>query len=97
MDPPSYGRGPKGEIWKIETSIYPFIQLCEKLLSDNPLFFLVNSYTTGLSPLTMQYLLDLRVRKKYGGTLECGELGLRVRESGGFLPCGASSRWFRTE
>ena len=97
MDPPSYGRGPKGEIWKIEDSIYPFIELTEKLLSDKPLFFLVNSYTTGLSPLTMQYLLDLRVRKKYGGTLECGELGLRVRESGGFLPCGASSRWFRTE
>ena len=97
MDPPSYGRGPGGEVWKLEDSVDGLISLAAQLLSDNPLFFLVNSYTTGLSPLTMQYLLDLRVRKKYGGTLECGELGLRVRESGGFLPCGASSRWFRTE
>ena len=97
MDPPSYGRGPGGEVWQLEDSVDGLISLAAQLLSDNPLFFLVNSYTTGLSPLTMQYLLDLRVRKKYGGTLECGELGLRVRESGGFLPCGASSRWFRTE
>ena len=85
MDPPSYGRGPGGEVWKLEDSVDGLISLAAQLLSDNPLFFLVNSYTTGLSPLTMQYLLDLRVRKKYGGTLECGELGLRVRESGGFL------------
>ena len=97
MDPPSYGRGPGGEVWKLEDSVDGLISLAAQLLSDDPLFFLVNSYTTGLSPLTMQYLLDLRVRRRYGGTLECGELGLRVRESGGFLPCGASSRWFRAK
>lgn len=93
MDPPSYGRGPSGEVWKLEDSIDEFVGLVSKVLSDEPLFFLINSYTTGLSPLTMSYILDLKVRKRYGGKIESGELGLRVTESGSPLPCGASSRW----
>ncbi len=94
MDPPSYGRGPGGEVWKIEDSIDELITLASGLLSDQPLFFLVNSYTTGLSPMTMNYLLDLKVRSRFGGTIASGELGLKVTQTGGFLPCGASSRWF---
>lgn len=95
MDPPSYGRGPGGEVWKLEDSIDGLIGLAAQLLSEDPLFFLVNSYTTGLSPMTMNYLLELKVRRRFGGSLEAGELGLRVRETGAYLPCGASSRWFR--
>ena len=94
MDPPSYGRGPEGEVWKLEDSIDELITLASKLLSDKPLFFLVNSYTTGLSPLTMSYLLELKVRRRFGGKIESGELGLKVSQTGAFLPCGASSRWF---
>ena len=95
MDPPSYGRGPSGEVWKLEDSIDEFITLAAQLLSDDPLFFLVNSYTTGLSPLTMSYILELKVRSVYGGKIESGELGLRVTQTGAYLPCGASSRWFK--
>jgi 23S rRNA (cytosine1962-C5)-methyltransferase len=94
MDPPSYGRGPNGEVWKLEDSIDGLISLTSKLLSDAPLFFLVNSYTTGLSPMTMSYLLELNVRRRFGGEIESGELGLRVTQTGAFLPCGASSRWY---
>ena len=94
MDPPSYGRGPGGEVWKLEDSVDELITLASKLLSDEPLFFLVNSYTTGLSPLTMSYLLELKVKKRFGGKIESGELGLKVTQTGAFLPCGASSRWF---
>lgn len=94
MDPPSYGRGPGGEVWKLEDSIDKMISTAAQLLSDQPLFFLVNSYTTGLSPLTMSYLLELKVRRRYGGSIESGELGLRVTQTKAFLPCGASSRWF---
>ena len=93
MDPPSYGRGPKGEIWKIETSIYPFIQLCEKLLSDNPLFFLVNSYTTGLQPAVLTYMLSTAVKANHGGHVIADEVGLPVSGNGLVLPCGASGRW----
>ena len=93
MDPPSYGRGPSGEVWKLEDSIDEFVGLVSKVLSDEPLFFLINSYTTGLSPLTMSYILDLKVRSRYGGRIESGELGLRVTQTGAPLPCGASSRW----
>ena len=93
MDPPSYGRGPKGEIWKIETSIYPFIQLCEKLLSDNPLFFLVNSYTTGLQPAVLTYMLSTAVKANHGGHVIADEVGLPVSSNGLVLPCGASGRW----
>ena len=93
MDPPSYGRGPKGEIWKIEESIFPFIQLCEQLLSDNPLFFLVNSYTTGLQPAVLTYMLSSVIIPKHGGRVISDEIGLPVTKSRLVLPCGASGRW----
>lgn len=92
MDPPSYGRGPKGEIWKIEDSIYDFIKLCANLLSDNPLFFLVNSYTTGLNPSVMTYMIGTEL-KKFGGLVTGDEIGLPVTSTGLILPCGASGRW----
>lgn len=93
MDPPSYGRGPKGEIWKIEDKIHPFIRLCTKLLSDNPLFFLINSYTTGLQPAVLSYMLNLEIARKFGGRTDAQEIGLPVKSNGLFLPCGASGRW----
>ena len=93
MDPPSYGRGPGGEVWKLEDSIDEFVGLASQILSDEPLFFLINSYTTGLSPMTMNYILDLKVKARFGGKTESDELGLKVTQSGSFLPCGASSRW----
>ena len=93
MDPPSYGRGPSGEIWKIEDSIDDLVDLTSKVLSDKPLFFLINSYTTGLSPLTMSYIVDLRISKVYGGKCEASEIALPVKYTGGFMPCGASARW----
>lgn len=93
MDPPSYGRGPKGEIWKIEDSIHAFIQLCTNILSDNPLFFLINSYTTGLAPAVLTYMIETEISKSFGGTTESGEIGLPVSSNGLVLPCGASGRW----
>ena len=93
MDPPSYGRGPSGEIWKIEDSVDELITLSARLLSPEPLFFLVNSYTTGLSPMAMYYILGLKVASIYGGKIECGELGLRATRTGLCIPCGASARW----
>ena len=93
MDPPSYGRGPKGEIWKIEEKIYPFIELCTKILSDDPLFFLVNSYTTGLQPAVLTYMLETQVAAKFGGKVISDEIGLPVSSNGLVLPCGASGRW----
>ena len=94
MDPPSYGRGPKGEIWKIEEKVYPLIQLCTSLMSEDPLFFLINSYTTGLQPAVLRYLLGLELRR-FGGCTEADELGLPVSGNGLVLPCGASGRWMR--
>ena len=93
MDPPSYGRGPKGEIWKIEENIFPFVELTAKLLSDKPLFFLINSYTTGLQPAVLSYMLNLTVKKKFGGKVSAEEIGLPVSNTGLVLPCGASGRW----
>ncbi len=93
MDPPSYGRGPAGEVWKIEECIDALIAEAGKLLSDKPLFFLINSYTTGLSPLSMLYIADLRIRPFHGGAGSAGELALPVRASGALLPCGASVRY----
>ena len=93
MDPPSYGRGPGGEVWKLEDSVDELVALAAQLVSDDALFFLINSYTTGLSPLTMCYLLDLKVKKQHGGHTTAGELGLRVTATGSPLPCGASARW----
>ena len=93
MDPPSYGRGPSGEVWKLEENLYPFLELVVQVLSDQPLFFIINSYTTGLAPSVLGYLLDTLVTKKYGGHSECQELGLPVTASGLALPCGATGRW----
>lgn len=95
MDPPSYGRGPKGEIWKIEESIYPFIQLTAKLLSKDSVFFLINSYTTGLQPAVLSYMINTAIVPQFGGRVEAEEIGLPVTESGLILPCGASGRWCR--
>ena len=92
MDPPSYGRGPTGEIWKIEEAIDGFVELCSSVLSDNPLFFLLNSYTTGLSASTMKYITDTRLFKKFKGVSEADELGIPVIDSGLALPCGSSVR-----
>ena len=94
MDPPSYGRGPSGEIWKIEDSVHELVSLTATLLSDEPLFFLLNSYTTGLSPAAMQYILGLCVAGKHGGQIEAQELGLPVTQTGLCIPCGASARWY---
>ena len=93
MDPPSYGRGPRGEIWKIEEKVFPLIRLCQNLLSDDPLFFLINSYTTGLQPAVLSYMLGTAIAKKRGGRVEAEEIGLPVTASGLILPCGASGRW----
>ena len=93
MDPPSYGRGPSGEIWKIEDSVHELVSLTASILSDDPLFFLINSYTTGLSPAAMQYILGLTVVSKHGGSVLAEELGLSVTQSGFPIPCGASARW----
>lgn len=93
MDPPSYGRGPKGEIWKIEEKIHSFINLCSKLLCDKPLFFLVNSYTTGLAPAVLTYMISTEVKSKFGGHVVSDEIGLPVTETGLVLPCGAAGRW----
>ena len=92
MDPPSYGRGPTGEIWKIEENIDEFVELCSNVLSENPLFFLLNSYTTGLSASTMKYITDTRLLSKYKGYSSADELGLPVKDTGLALPCGSSVR-----
>ena len=96
MDPPSYGRGPKGEIWKIEESIHPLVRLCAQLLSDDPLFYLINSYTTGLAPAVLTYMLSIEVASKHGGFVQSEEVGLPVTRTGLVLPCGASGRWSST-
>ena len=95
LDPPSYGRGPKGEIWKMEESIYPFLQLVSRLLSEDPLFVLLNSYTTGLQPAVLRYLLGETVSRVREGNIEADEVGLPVTSSGFILPCGAAGRWTR--
>lgn len=93
MDPPSYGRGPSGEIWKMERDFYGFLQTVAQVLSDDPLFVIINSYTTGLAPSAVGYIADSVFGPKYGGHTECGELGLPVKSSGLMLPCGAAGRW----
>lgn len=92
MDPPSYGRGPKGEIWKIEDAIHPLVKLCAQLLSDDPLFFLINSYTTGLAPAVLTYMLQIELGH-LNGHVEASEIGLPVVGTSLVLPCGASGRW----
>ena len=96
MDPPSYGRGPKGEIWKIEESVFPLIELCEQLLSEDAIFFLINSYTTGLQPAVLSYMLNTALVPKHEGRVEAEEIGLPVSGNGLVLPCGASGRWSRS-
>lgn len=93
MDPPSYGRGPGGETWKLEQSLYPFIESCMSIMSDNPLFMLINSYTTGLSPSVLDNMYQMTMKKRYGGHIHCGEIGLPITHSGLVLPCGILGRW----
>lgn len=93
MDPPSYGRGPGGEVWKLEDQLYPLVQMCLPILSENALFFILNSYTTGLSPAVMEYLLGVLMKKKFGGCVFADEIGLPVTESGLVLPCGSTAVW----
>ncbi len=93
MDPPSYGRGPTGEVWKLEDNLYPFVELCAGVLSDEPLFIIINSYTTGLAPSVLTYILETVVSRKFGGRTVSDEIGLPVSETGLVLPCGATGRW----
>ncbi len=93
MDPPSYGRGPGGEVWKLEDSLWNFVSLCAGVLSENPLFVLINAYTTGLSAGALTYIAESIFTKKFGGHAVSGELGLRAEDSGLCLPCGATCRW----
>ncbi|MCF0121458.1 MAG: class I SAM-dependent methyltransferase [Oscillospiraceae bacterium] len=95
MDPPSYGRGPSGETWKLENDLYAFVDMCSGVLSDDPLFVIINSYTTGLSASTLTYISETVFTKRFGGRSESQELGLRCSESGLNLPCGATCRWSR--
>ncbi len=93
MDPPSYGRGTNGEVWQFENNIYDLVELCAKVMSDNPLFFLINSYTTGISSTVLANILNLTISKKYNGKVESGEIGLPMEKSKLILPCGIYGRW----
>ena len=93
MDPPSYGRGPGGEVWKLENCVYDLVKLCSGVLSDDPLFFLINSYTTGLSPSVMGYILGSVLSKEHGGNVSFDEIGLPVQSTGMTLPCGSTAIW----
>ncbi|MCM3289845.1 class I SAM-dependent methyltransferase [Paenibacillus sp. MER 180] len=93
MDPPSYGRGPGGETWKLEQSLYPFLEFCTTIMSDNPLFLQINSYTTGISPTVLSNMLSMTMKKRYGGKLSSGEIGIPITKSGMVLPCGILGRW----
>ena len=93
MDPPSYGRGPGGEVWKLEDCVYELVKTCSQVLSDKPLFFLLNSYTTGLSPSVMAYILRDILGSRLGGRVSADEIGLRVEATGGVLPCGSTAIW----
>ena len=93
MDPPSYGRGPNGELWKIEDKIFELVELASRILTEKPLFFIINSYTTGLSNTVMENILNLTVTKKFGGKVTADEIGFQARHSGLYLPCGSTARW----
>lgn len=95
LDPPSYGRGPSGEIWKLEEQLYSFMELCVDVLSDEPSFVILNSYTTGLSPSVMEYILGTTVAARFGGSVSSDEIGLRCSESGMCVPCGSTAIWQR--
>ena len=93
MDPPSYGRGPGGEVWKLEEQLYPLVELCRQVMSDDPAFFILNSYTTGLSSAVMEYLLGVLLKTKFGGKVSSSEIGLPVTDTGLVLPCGSTAIW----
>lgn len=93
MDPPSYGRGSNGEVWKLEDNIYDLLEICRQVLSDRPLFFLLNSYTTGISPSVMAYMLSSIIGSQFGGNVSCDEIGLKVESSDMALPCGSTAIW----
>ncbi len=93
MDPPSYGRGANGEVWQFEENIYDLVKLCQKVLSKDPLFFLINSYTTGISSKVLENILNLCIDKKHGGRVYGGEIGLQMKEGKLVLPCGIYGRW----
>ena len=93
MDPPSYGRGPGGEVWKIEEKIHDLVKLCAKLLSDNPVFFIINSYTTGLQPAVLSYIINTEITAYFGGKVRADEIGLPVTSNSLTFPCGCSARW----
>ena len=93
MDPPSYGRGPGGEVWKLEEQLFSLVKLCTTVLSDNPQFFILNSYTTGLSPAVMEYLLGVTLKSQFGGAVSSDEIGLRATDTGMVLPCGSTAIW----
>jgi len=93
MDPPSYGRGANGEVWQFEENIYDLVNLCTKVLSDNPLFFLINSYTTGISSTVLENILRININKKYKGSFSNGEIGLPMTDSKLILPCGIYGKW----
>ncbi len=93
MDPPSYGRGPKGEIWKIEEAVYQLIELCSNVLNKTPLFYIISSYTTGLQPAVLKYMLSCTLVPKFGGSVSADEIGLNVKSTGLVMPCGATGRW----
>ena len=97
MDPPSYGRGANGEVWDIEKNLNYLVSICSEILSDKPLFFLINSYTTGLSSYVLSNLLELKVNSKYSGKITCGEVGIPIKENGLVLPCGIYGRWEENE
>ena len=93
LDPPSYGRGPSGEIWKLEEQLYSFVELCADVLSDDPEFVILNSYTTGLSPSVMEYILGVTVKCRFGGRVSSDEIGLRCTDTGLYVPCGSTAIW----
>lgn len=93
MDPPSYGRGPGGEVWKIEDKIHELVKLCSLVMSDEPLFFIINSYTTGLQPAVLSYIINTEITPKYGGKTEADEIGIPVSSNNLLFPCGATARW----
>ena len=95
MDPPSYGRGPNGEVWKLENELYRLLDECSKLLSENSLAMVINSYTTGLSPIVVSNMIKLTVAEKFGGSVEVEEIGLPITASGLILPCGSTGRWMK--
>ena len=97
MDPPSFGRGANKEVWNIEKDLYNLVLLCNEILSDDPLFFIINSYTTGLSPTVLNNLLTITVDKKYKGKITCGEIGLKITNNDLILPCGIYGRWENNE